>query len=189
MRHSNGDRGRRRAARRVWAAACALAGLSLSGASSAATVYDEAVGGDLTADEATAPNVGALAPGENSVFGTMNDFGDAFRVELGPGLEITAATVEVAAFTGMATSGRVRLKTGDLGQIFGSVEFTADGSYPLPGTPLPSDTYLFKVFLIGEFVPTYDWEVRLTVPEPAGAAFAALAALGLLARRPAGRPS
>ncbi len=113
----------------------------------------------------------------------MDDFGDAFRVELGPGLEISAATIGVAAFTGMATAGRIRLKTGDSGQSFGSVDFTADGSYPLPGTPLPSDTYLFKVFLIGEFVPSYDWEVRLTVPEPAGAALAALAALGLLARK------
>jgi MYXO-CTERM domain-containing protein len=170
-------------ARALAAASLASAALWLAAAAPAATLYDEAVSGDLTADEVTAPLVGTLAEGENSVLGTMSDVGDAFRVELGPGLEITDASVVVSNFTGQFTSGRARLSTtagGDIDQF----NFDADGTYPFLGPPLPSDTYLFKLFLIGESIPTYDWEVRITVPEPDGSGFAlALLVAGALVRR------
>lgn len=171
-----------RAARTV-AASCLVSALWLATPVSAATLYDEDVGGDLTADEGAAPNVGMLAEGDNSISGAMTDFGDAFRVELGPGLEITGTSIEVSSFA-VGGSGRARLKTGDFAETFDVFDFDANGSYPFLGPPLPPHTYLFKIFpATADPAPTFDWEVRLTVPEPAGGALAALAALAVCARR------
>ena len=54
------------------AAVCAL----LAAAPAKATIYDEAVSGDLSNDKA-APTALTLTPGSNSVIGTVNGFGTA----------------------------------------------------------------------------------------------------------------
>jgi hypothetical protein len=159
-------------------AVCLVLALGVATPAFAATLYDEAVGGDLTADEGAAPDVGTLAEGDNSVFGSMTDFGDAFRVTLGPGLEIVAIDVLVSGYVDTAFgAGRARFSHGNLADI-DQFDFDASGNYSFDGLPVPSAVYQFKIFGFGELLPTYDWEVRLTVPEPAGgiAALATLAA-------------
>jgi MYXO-CTERM domain-containing protein len=156
---------------------CLVLALGVATPGFAATLYDEDVGGDLTADESAAPNVGTLAEGESSVFGSMTDFGDAFRVTLGPGLEIVAVDVLVSGYVDTAFgAGRARFSEDDFSDI-DEFDFDASGNYSFDGLPVPSAVYLFKIFGFGELLPTYDWEVRLTVPEPAGGALAALAVL------------
>lgn len=94
---------------RILGAAILFVALWLPSAASAATFYDEAVSGDLTADEGAAPFLGTLSPGENSVFGQMSDFGDAFVFDLGSGRQITTATLFVTSFSG-ANDGVLRMK-------------------------------------------------------------------------------
>jgi hypothetical protein len=162
---------------------CLVLALWVATPAFAATLYDEAVGGDLTADESTAPNVGTLAEGENSVFGTMTDFGDAFRVTLGPDLEIVAIDVLVSDYVDTAFgAGRARFSHGNLADI-DQFDFDVSGNYSFDGLPVPSADYQFKIFGFGELLPSYDWEVRLTAPEPTGGALAALATLAAGARR------
>ena len=149
---------------------------------SAATFYDEAIGGDLTANEGTAPLLGALSPGENSVFGQMTDFGDAFKFDLDVGRQITAATLFVASFSG-ANEGILRLRRIVLPETVETFNFSTNGDFPLMSPPLESDTYLVKIFLSAAPGPTYDYELRITVPEPAPPLTQswALATLGVVA--------
>lgn len=71
-------------------------------------------------------------------------------------------------------------------------DFGTDGDFSLISPPLESDSYLVKIFVSALPAPTYEYELRITVPElgarlTQALALAALGAVVLFRRHRFGR--
>lgn len=167
--------------------------LLLLSSSAAAFVYDESVEGDLPRNEGAPLAIGTLDEGANFVLGSApfdTDFGDSFSVELAPGHEIEAVEIAISGHTGGFTArGRI-FETPDFSNIE-SRTFTEDGSAVYTAPPLEGGPFGFSAVYQsgGADGDHFDWEWKITVPEPGGSALGigALATLGALARRRARR--
>jgi hypothetical protein len=147
----------------------ALAGISIS--SSAAVIYDEAVGGDLPGDQNFPLPIGKFSAGVNSVLGTAfigdggGGQGDTFGLELMAGQAITS--IKLSIFNDTTIPGNISLTTFRFPFLNVRQQTGTQGSSVYTFTPIatqPLGFYGFSEQFIrqdnGSF--QYRWDITVT---------------------------